>query len=88
MSHEIAFEMVASNVRFGAGVTREVGMDLYRIAILGSPLAASPAGEASVSRVESDQRCVVFPGYAYGRAISGARGPHQIEIQTTPDGIH
>ena len=43
MGKETAFEMAASSVRFGAGVTREVGMDLAdwgsrRVLVVTDPL--------------------------------------------------
>ncbi|MEP6960516.1 MAG: hydroxyacid-oxoacid transhydrogenase [Acidobacteriota bacterium] len=43
--HEIAFEMAVSSVRFGAGVTREVGMDLadmgvHRVLVITDPVMA------------------------------------------------
>jgi len=46
MPDEIAFEMAVSNIRFGAGVTREVGMDLAdqdirRVLVLTDPVLKS-----------------------------------------------
>ncbi len=43
MTHEIAFEMAASSVRFGAGVTREVGMDLADFEIRRALVITDPA---------------------------------------------
>jgi hydroxyacid-oxoacid transhydrogenase len=45
MKTEIAFEMATSNIRFGAGVTREIGMDLAdlnvrRVMVVADPVVA------------------------------------------------
>ncbi len=52
MSHEIAFELATSNLRFGAGVTREVGLDLAdlgarRVMVLTDPVVARLAPVAT-----------------------------------------
>jgi len=46
MTHEYAFEMATANIRFGRGVTREVGMDLADMGVRRAAmlLAASYAG--------------------------------------------
>jgi hydroxyacid-oxoacid transhydrogenase len=42
MNHEIAFEMAASSVRFGTGVTHEIGMDLTDLGIRSALLITDP----------------------------------------------
>ncbi len=53
MSHEIAFEMAVSSIRFGPGVTREVGMDLAdlgarNVLVLTDPVLRSLSPVATV----------------------------------------
>ena len=43
MNHEIAFEMAAASIRFGEGVTREVGMDLTELGIRKALVLTDPA---------------------------------------------
>ena len=61
MEHEYAFEMAASNIRFGPGVTREVGMDLaelkaQRVMVVTDPnLAKLPPVATVLESLESER---------------------------------
>jgi hydroxyacid-oxoacid transhydrogenase len=67
MTHEIAFEMATSSVRYGVGVTREVGMDLadlgvkQALVIIDPVVAKLPTGD--VVRNSLDRACVKFTVY-------------------------
>jgi hydroxyacid-oxoacid transhydrogenase len=67
VSHEIAFEMAASSIRYGAGVTREVGMDLadlgvrHALVVMDPVIGRLPAG--SVVRDSLDAAGVTFTVY-------------------------
>src|SRR5260221_4710836 len=60
MAKETAFEMAVSSIRFGAGVTREVGMDLAelgarRILVLTDPvLRKLPPVQTAMDSLESN----------------------------------
>jgi hydroxyacid-oxoacid transhydrogenase len=59
MQHDTAFQMSASNIRFGPGTTREVGMDLHdmqtkRTMLLVDPaLVDLPAGQAVIESLKT-----------------------------------
>jgi hydroxyacid-oxoacid transhydrogenase len=57
MHRETAFELAASNIRFGAGVTREVGMDLAdlgarRVLLVTDPTLSRMAPRADRPRID------------------------------------
>ncbi len=92
MSQEFAFEMAASSVRFGAGVTREVGMDLVdhgvrRALVVTDPVVARLApmqtvleslAAQGVAAVVYDRVRVEPTDVSFHDAISFARG-HEID---------
>ena len=43
MQHDTAFQMAASNIRFGRGITREIGMDLVDLGAKGTMVVIDPA---------------------------------------------
>lgn len=61
MDHEYAFEMAASNIRYGKGVTREVGMDLAdwgvrRVMVVCDPhVAGLPATETVMESLRRER---------------------------------
>jgi hydroxyacid-oxoacid transhydrogenase len=67
MEHEIAFEMAVSSIRFGAGVTREVGMDLAdigarRVLVVTDPALRrlAPVQTVLESLEDNHVACVVY----------------------------
>ena len=58
MAHDTAFQMAASNIRFGTGITGEVGMDLIDLGIrralvvIDPALVPLPAGQTVIASLE------------------------------------
>ncbi len=53
MSHEIAFEMATSSIRYGVGVTREVGMDLADLGVKNALVVMDPVDRQASDRQTS-----------------------------------
>src|SRR4051812_34775526 len=67
MQNEIAFEMAVSNIRFGAGVTREVGMDLadlgaHHVLVITDPVLKRlrPVETVLESLHQNGVKCVLY----------------------------
>ena len=61
MTHETAFQMATSNIRYGPGVTREVGMDLAdmgvkHVMVLTDPQLAELAPVSTVLESLDDEK--------------------------------
>ena len=60
MQRDTAFQMAASNIRFGRGVTREIGMDLVNLGatktmlVVDPALVGSPVGERVISSLNEN----------------------------------
>jgi hydroxyacid-oxoacid transhydrogenase len=69
MSNEYAFEMAASAVRFGAGVTREVGLDLVDLGVKRALVVTDPnlVGRGPVQTVLSSLRDASVEAIVYDR---------------------
>ena len=90
VANEYAFEMAASNVRFGAGVTREVGEDLRdlglrRVLVVTDPVVAQLApvqvvlqalADADIEAVVYDRVRVEPTDISFKDAIAFARDAH------------
>ena len=67
MTHEIAFEMATSSIRYGVGVTREVGMDLADLGVRNALVVMDPVvgklTTGSVVRNSLDAAGVKFTVY-------------------------
>ena len=67
MSHEIAFEMATASIRYGVGVTREVGMDLADLGVKNALVVMDPVvgklNTGDVVRNSLDAAAVKFTIY-------------------------
>jgi hydroxyacid-oxoacid transhydrogenase len=64
MKNEFAFEMAASNIRFGPGVTREVGMDLADLGVRKALVITDP-GLARMTPVQTALESLDSAGVGY-----------------------
>ena len=70
MKHDTAFQMAAANIRFGHGITREIGMDLTDMGsrrtmlVIDPVLVDTPVGETVIESLKKHRvNYEVFDSY-------------------------